>query len=120
MGVSSPNLEFAMEALKDFNKKTVVTDQNNIRRIQKSVANFYKISFEDIKSKKRPPNIAIPRQVAMFLCRKLTDEPFERIGIEFGGKNHATVMHSCNKIEREMKNNKELSDAIAEIEKDLR
>lgn len=120
MGVSSPNLEFAMEALKDFTKKTVVTDQNNIRRIQKSVANFYKISFEDIKSKKRPPNIAIPRQVAMFLCRKLTDEPFERIGIEFGGKNHATVMHSCNKIEREMKNNKELSDAIAEIEKDLR
>ena len=120
MGVSSPTLEFAMEALKDFTKKTVVTDQNNIRRIQKSVANFYKISFEDIKSKKRPPNIAIPRQVAMFLCRKLTDEPFERIGIEFGGKNHATVMHSCNKIEREMKNNKELNDAIAEIEKDLR
>lgn len=116
---SNPSVEFAMEALKDFTKKPV-TDQNNIRRIQKSVANFYKISFEDIKSKKRPPNIAIPRQVAMYLCRKLTDEPFERIGIEFGGKNHATVMHSCNKIETELKNNKELQEAITAIEKELR
>jgi len=116
---TNPTVEFAMEALKDFTKKPV-TDQNNIRRIQKSVANFYKISFEDIKSKKRPPNIAIPRQVAMYLCRKLTDEPFERIGIEFGGKNHATVMHSCNKIETELKNNKELQEAITAIEKELR
>ena len=118
MNEHNPNLEFAMEALKDFTKKQV-TDQNNIRRIQKSVANFYKISYEDIKSKKRPPNIAIPRQVAMYLCRKLTDESFERIGIEFGGKNHATVMHSCNKIETELRNNKELKDAIENIEKEL-
>ncbi len=118
MNEHDPNLEFAMEALKDFTKKPV-TDQNNIRRIQKSVANFYKISYEDIKSKKRPPNIAIPRQVAMYLCRKLTDESFERIGIEFGGKNHATVMHSCNKIETELRNNKELKDAIENIEKEL-
>ncbi len=119
MGETNPNLEFAIEALKDFTKKPV-TDQNNIRRIQKSVANFYKISFEDIKSKKRTPNIAIPRQVAMYLCRKLTDESFERIGIEFAGKNHATVMHSCNKIERELKNNNDLQESINEIEKELR
>lgn len=119
MGENNPDVSFAMEALKDFTKKQV-TDQNDIRRIQKGVANFYKISFEDIKSKKRPPNIAIPRQVAMYLCRKLTDEPFERIGIEFGGKNHATVMHSCNKIETELKNNKELQEAINAIEKELR
>ena len=118
MNEVNPNLEFAMEALKDFTKKQV-TDQNNIRRIQKSVANFYKISYEDIKSKKRPPNIAIPRQVAMYLCRKLTDESFERIGIEFGGKNHATVMHSCNKIETELRNNKDLKEAIENIEKEL-
>ncbi len=119
MNETKPNVEFAMEALKDFTKKPV-TDQNNIRRIQKSVANFYKISYEDIKSKKRPPNIAIPRQVAMYLCRKLTEESFERIGTEFGGKNHATVMHSCNKIETELKSNKELKDAIENIEKELK
>ncbi len=119
MCVTDITLEFAMEALKDFTKKDAVTDQNNIRRIQKSVANFYKISFEDMKSKKRTPNLAIPRQVAMYLCRKLTDESFERIGIEFSGKNHATVIHACNKIEREMKINKDLSDAIHNIEKQL-
>ena len=102
-------LEFAMEALRDFTKRDAVTDQNDIRRIQKSVANFYNISFEDMKSKKRTPNLAISRQVAMYLCRKLTDQSFERIGIEFSGKNHATVIHACNKIENEMKINKDLN-----------
>ncbi len=119
MGVSNITLEFAIEALKDFTKKQVSTDQNNIRRIQKGVANFYKISFEDIKSKKRTPNLAIPRQVAMYLCKKLTDETLQRIGLEFGGKNHATVIHSCNKIEQEMKSNDDLKKAINEIEKQL-
>ena len=119
MGETNITLDFAMEALKDFTKKDAVTDQNNIRRIQKSVANFCKISFEDMKSKKRTPNLAIPRQVAMYLCRKLTDESFERIGIEFSGKNHATVIHACNKIEKEMKINKDLNDAINNIEKQL-
>ena len=119
MCVTDITLDFAMEALRDFTKKDAVTDQNNIRRIQKSVANFYNISFEDMKSKKRTPNLAIPRQVAMYLCRKLTDETFERIGIEFSGKNHATVIHACNKIEREMKINKDLNNAINNIEKQL-
>ncbi len=111
-------VDFAKEALKDFIKKPV-TDQNNIRKIQKEVANFYKISYEDIKSKKRTSNLAIPRQVGMYLCRKLTDESFERIGIEFGGKNHATVIHACNKIEKEMKLNSNLKEAINNIEKQL-
>lgn len=111
--------KFAMEALKDFSKKQVATDQNNIRRIQKEVANFYKISFDDIKSKKRNPGLAIPRQVGMYLCRKLTNEPFERIGIEFGGKNHATVIHACNKIKEEMKVDSNLKNAIEDIEKQL-
>ncbi len=110
---------FAMEALKDFSKKQGATDQNNIRRIQKEVANFYKISFDDIKSKKRNPGLAIPRQVGMYLCRKLTNEPFERIGIEFGGKNHATVIHACNKIKEEMKVDNNLRTAIEDIEKQL-
>ena len=118
MNESKITVDFAMEALKDFTKKQV-TDSNNIRRIQKEVANFYKISYEDIKSKKRTPNLAIPRQVAMYLCRKLTDESFERIGIEFAGKNHATVIHACNKIDREIKINADLKNAIDDIEKQL-
>lgn len=118
MNESNITVEFAMEALKDFTKKQV-TDSNNIRRIQKEVANFYKISYEDMKSKKRTPSLAIPRQVAMYLCRKLTDESYERIGIEFSGKNHATVIHACNKIAKEMETNGSLKNAIDDIEKQL-
>lgn len=119
MGRKDIDVSFAMEALKDFTKKHDVTDQNNIRRIQKVVADFYKISFDDIKSKKRTPNLAIPRQVAMYLCREMTDESFERIGLEFGGKNHATVIHACNKINDELKINKDLKQAIENIQKEL-
>ena len=118
MNESNITVDFAMEALKDFTRKQV-TDSNNIRKIQKEVANFYKISYEDMKSKKRTPSLAIPRQVAMYLCRKLTDESYERIGIEFSGKNHATVIHACNKIAGEMKTNSSLKSAIDDIEKQL-
>lgn len=112
-------VDFAKDALKDFVKNDFISDKNDIRRIQKNVANFYKISFEDMKSKKRNPSLAIPRQVAMYLCRKLTDETLERIGLEFSGKSHATVIHSCNKIDREMKTNIDLKNAIEDIEKQL-
>ena len=112
-------VDFAKDALKDFIRSDVITDKNDIRRIQKNVANFYKISFEDMKSKKRNPSLAIPRQVAMYLCRKLTDETLERIGLEFSGKSHATVIHSCNKIDREMKINDDLRSAIEDIERQL-
>ena len=119
MSKSDITVDFAREALKDFIKKDAITDQNDIRRIQKSVANFYKISFEDIKSKKRNPSLAIPRQVAMYLCRKLTDETLERIGLEFAGKSHATVIHSCSKIDKEIKTNGDLKNAIEKIEEQL-
>lgn len=55
----------------------------------------------------------------MFLCRELTNESFERIGIEFGGKNHATVIHACNKIREEMKMDEKLKKAIEDIEKQI-
>ena len=106
--------------LYDFTNKDIVTDQNNIRRIQKSVANFYKISFEDMKSKKRTPNLAIPRQVAMYLSRSMLNESFERIGLEFGGKDHTTVMHSCNKIEKDLNSgNIELKKTIEKIKENI-
>ena len=72
-----------------------------------------------MKSKKRSANLAFPRQVAMYLCRQLTDESFPKIGTEFGGKDHSTVMHSCDKIEAEMKVNKELVKTIENIKKTI-
>ena len=84
-----------------------------------SMAKIFKISIDDLKSKKRNSSIAFPRQIAMYLCRKHTDESFPKIGIEFGGKDHSTVMFSCEKIEQEIKKDKTLADAIDKLEKEI-
>ena len=115
---SEIDLNLAIEALKDYINKGV-SEKNNVNKIQKVVAEYFQISVEDLKSKKRNSNISFPRQIAMFLCRKFTDESFPKIGIEFGGKDHSTVMHSCEKIEREIKTNKDLADTIDKLEKDI-
>ncbi|MBQ7137237.1 MAG: chromosomal replication initiator protein DnaA [Bacilli bacterium] len=116
---SEIDLNLAMEALKDYINKGS-SEKNDINKIQKVVAEKFKISIEDLKSKKRSSNIAFPRQIAMYLCRKLTDESFPKIGIEFGGKDHSTVMHSCEKIEREISVNKDLAKTIESLEKDIK
>ena len=115
---SEIDLNLAIEALKDYINKGI-GEKNNIVKIQKIVAEHFQISIDDIKSKKRSSNISFPRQIAMYLCRKLTDESFPKIGIEFGGKDHSTVIHSCEKIEKEIKNNTTLSKTIEKIEKDI-
>ncbi len=118
MGGSKIDLDLAIEALKDY-ANTGISEKNNIRKIQKAVAEYFQISVDDMKSKKRSANLAFPRQVAMYLCRQLTDESFPKIGTEFGGKDHSTVMHSCDKIEAEMKVNKELVKTIENIKKTI-
>ena len=94
-------------------------EKNNINRIQRIVAEHFQISVDDMKSKKRSANLAFPRQVAMYLCRKLTNESFPKIGIEIGGKDHSTVMHSVEKIEKEMLTNKELANIIEKLKKEI-
>lgn len=115
---SDIDLDLAIEALKDY-INAGYSEKNDVGRIQKIVADYFKISIEDLKSKKRNADIAFPRQIAMYLCRKHTDESFPKIGIEFGGKDHSTVMHSCEKIEQEIKNNKRLAEEIDKLEKEL-
>ena len=111
-------LDLAIEALKDY-INAGYSEKNDVGRIQKIVADYFKISIEDLKSKKRNADIAFPRQIAMYLCRKHTDESFPKIGIEFGGKDHSTVMHSCEKIEQEIKNNKSIAEEIDKLEKEI-
>ena len=119
MGGASIDINLAIEALKDFISKGL-SEKNDITRIQKIVAEYFQISVEDIRSKKRSSNIAFPRQIAMYLCRKLTSESFPKIGTEFGGKDHSTVMHSVEKIEQEIKNNSDLAGIIKKLEDDLK
>lgn len=111
-------LDLAIEALKDFVSKGI-GEKDDIHRIQKIVSEYFQISVEDIRSKKRSSNISFPRQIAMYLCRNMTTESFPKIGMEFGGKDHSTVMHSVEKIENEIKENKELANIIEKLKKDI-
>lgn len=116
---SDITLPLAQEALKDYANKGLISEKNDVAKIQKVVADYFQISIDDLRGKKRSSNISFPRQIAMYLCRKLTDESFPKIGIEFGGKDHTTVMHSCDKIEKEIKNNKELAKTIDKLQKEI-
>lgn len=108
------NLEFAVEALKDYLASSVYIT-NNIQRIQKATADFFKITVDDLKSKKRTANINHARQIAMYLCRMTTEETIVKIGLEFGNRDHATVLHAYDKISNELKTNYELKDIIEQI-----
>ena len=112
------DLDFTAEALKDYVNKNVY-NMNDISSIQKAVADYYNITVEVLKGKKRSSNIVYPRMVAMYLCRMLTEESFPRIGLEFGGKDHSTVIHACDKIEEDLKNNNQLKEIINEIKSKL-
>jgi chromosomal replication initiator protein len=70
------------------------------RRIQQIVAAHFGLKISELKSNRRVRSVAFPRQIAMFLCRELTDSSFPEIGRYFGGKDHTTVLHSCTKIAR--------------------
>ena len=118
MGGAEITLDLAIEALKDFISKGL-GEKNDIQRIQKIVSEYFQITVEDIRSKKRSSNISFPRQIAMYLCRTMTNESFPKIGTEFGGKDHTTVMHSVLKIEKEIKVNKDLANIIEKLKKDI-
>ena len=114
MNGSEIMLDLAVEALKDYLHKSI-GEKNSITRIQRVVADYYQITVEDLKSKKRSNPIAYPRQVAMYLIRELTNESFQKIGLEFGGRDHATVIHSIEKIKTEINKNKELKNIIEKM-----
>lgn len=113
-GPTKITLEFATEALGDYVNKNIYST-NDISMVQKAVADYYGITVEALKGKKKSKNIAYPRQLAMYLARMLTDESFPRIGLEFGGRDHSTVIHACDKIDEDLKGNKKLQEIINEI-----
>ena len=108
------DLNLAIDALKDYLSKASFT-KNNIQKIQQVVAEYYNITVEDLKSKKRKASIAFPRQIAIYLCRTLTNESFPKIGIQFGGRDHSTVMHSVDKIENELKTNTQFKNILENL-----
>ena len=87
--------------------------------IQKKVAEYYQMRVEDFKAKKRTKNIAFPRQIAMYLCREMTDLSLPKIGELFGGRDHTTVIHACEKISEVLRNDQTLQMTINNIKNSL-
>ena len=112
------NIKFAGEALKDYVEKNTF-NKNSIYDIQKAVAAYYNLTVENLKSKKRSSNIAYPRQIGMYLSRMLTQESFSRIGLEFGGRDHSTIIHACDRIAKDLKDNKKLKEIIDGIKEKI-
>lgn len=111
------SLKLAQEAFKDQIKEN--SSDLTIFKIRKVVCDYYNLNKQQICSKTRTKNIANARHIAIYLCRKLLDLPYETIGNEFGKRNHATVMNSCERIESLIKSDSTYLKAIQEIEAKL-
>ncbi|SDE76963.1 chromosomal replication initiator protein DnaA [Sporomusa acidovorans] len=108
------DIDLATEALKDIfpngRPKQITTDL-----IQEIVAGHFKIKLEDLSAKKRTRNVAFPRQIAMYLCRELTETSLPKIGEIFGGRDHTTVIHAHDKISKERNSDAKLNNTIKEL-----
>lgn len=111
-------LQFANEALNDYVSNNIYAD-NSINGIQSVVAEYFKINVEDLKSKKRNSKVVKPRHVAMYLCRMETDENLAKIGLEFGGRDHSTVVAAVEKVKADLENDQELEKMLKEIKEKL-
>jgi len=86
-----------------------------MERIVRTVASHYKLTVEEIKSKNNSRAIAVPRQVAMYLCKRLTKHSYPEVGREFGGKHHTTVMHSYEKIDALVTEDRNFHKVVSEL-----
>ena len=112
------DMKVTAKILEDFGSHT---RQNiTIENITNHICNFFNLQKEDLIGKKRPKNIAMPRQIAMYLCRTLTDSSLPKIGQYFGGRDHTTVIHACEKIDKLRKEDKSFDNQIQQFEEKIR
>ena len=113
------SIALAENSLKDIfseNSATPLTPE----LIQQVVAVYYNIRVEDIQGSKKPKNIAFPRQVSMYLCRKLLDISLPKIGESFGGRDHTTVIYAISKIEKQLESDEGLQKTVHALEKEIK
>lgn len=104
------------QVLKDLVKENA-DGKISISWIQKRVCEFYEISEDELIGKRRSQNLVLPRQIAMRLCQLYTDSSLNQIGEKFGGRDHTTVMHSCEKINKMLKNDKAFIDEFERVKR---
>ena len=112
------SVDLASEALKDIISKKQ-GKSITIESIQDIVSSYFNLRVEDFKSQRRTRNVAYPRQIAMYLSRKLTDMSLPKIGEEFGGRDHTTVIHAYEKISENLKTDEGLQSTVDDITKKL-
>ena len=106
-------IELAQDVLKnvlDHEEKAVTIEQ-----IQKFVADYYQLKLTELKSRNNSKSVAMPRQVAMYLCKSLTHASLPEIGRSFGGKHHSTVIHSIKKVEEMRKKNGDFDKQVTNL-----
>ena len=119
MNGSDITLDLTIDALKDYFVKTIVS-KNKMDQVVQIVCEHYNLTQEELLSKKRSNDIAIPRMIAMYICRVYLDENLTKIGIQFGGKNHTTVMHAVDKIKNEILKDDHLNSEIQKMVNEIR
>lgn len=112
------SIELCSEALKDIISSSK-PKQVTVDLIKSSVAQYYNVKLEDFESKRRTRSISHPRQIAMYLTREMTDLSLPKIGEEFGGRDHTTVIHAYDKISRDMLESSELKNKVEKIRKEI-
>ncbi len=113
------DISLVNEALKDI-FSTTRARKIDVDFIKSTVAEYFNMKIEDFESKKRTRQIAYPRQIAMYIARELTDLSLPKIGEEFGGRDHTTVIHACEKISTEMLSDYDLKNKIDGIIKEIK
>ena len=110
-------VEMTKNVLRDLlgGKRNVIT----VEDIQEVVANRFHVKVSDLKSKRRTKTLVHPRQVAMYLCRELTDASFPEIGRDFGGKDHTTIIHACKQIQKSQESDSVLRTTIASLKEEI-
>jgi chromosomal replication initiator protein len=114
---STITVELAKEVLRNTLKGA--QREVTVESIQKTICDYYNIKLGDLKAKRRTKNIAFPRQVAMYLCRKYTETSFPAIGDKFGGRDHSTVIHASKTIEKKIKEDPYMQTTIEKLERNL-
>jgi chromosomal replication initiator protein len=107
------SIELAEKVLKNILTTEVV--RVTVERIQHEVGSEFGVSIEGMKSRKRTKSLTVPRQVAMYLCRQLTDLPLVEIGQAFGGRDHTTVIHACDKVEGEIQHDRTMRLRVEQL-----
>lgn len=114
------NQEITVDLAKEVLKSTGPSNLVSVESIQKAVADYYRIKVADMYSKRRPANIARPRQIAMYLAKELTQKSLPEIGEQFGGRDHTTVLHAVRKIAQERQKNAELNHELHVLEQTVK